>query len=578
MALCAAMLTLPYRVGSNDLWIQIATGRYILQHGIPWTDPFSFTAGDHRYIEHEWVTTVLFALVWQAGGVAGLMVLKGLLVGATYALTLRTAQALGASLGGMTCTFPALVFVFTSRVTERPHIVSSLGLALYTYLLCRVRAGHLHARWLWVIPLVHLVWSNMHAGHVQGLALLALVGLGDVVQWRVTRGRWGAPWPRLGLQILLLVPVCLVASLLNPYGVALLAYPVREAALEQALGWNTEWLPLWRTWGGQFAVGVYLAGLLLLGWRLGQAIRTHQPVDYPLMGLVLANVGLAFRYSRAMPDSAMLVVLLLTTLPTRSAWHLQRPWALRVGVGLTLALTSYVVVYGYPCCVRPPALAQIGGTRTGVPPLPLVGHRPLGFGILGVNLPLCAVAFLAQHGLTGRAFVPMGGAEWLVFQVWPRFRVSNDSRLHLYGPELLTATAEAVAEPAALAAYLQRWRPTLLLVQHFRLSLPVYHYLVEQGWMWVFMDDKWAILVPPQRWAAALIQATGYTTILPWRNLPVVPANAETVVHEADQALAACPDGATFAWAYKAQALRLLGRHEEAFMASLNVPKYLVIK
>jgi hypothetical protein len=92
------------------------------------------------------------------------------------------------------------------------------------------------------------------------------------------------------------------------------------------------------------------------------------------------------------------------------------------------------------------------------------------------------------------------------------------------------------------------------------------------------MDDRFAILVPPLPTYMSLIQDTGYTAILPWKNLPVYPGNAVAVLHEADRALTTCPDGASFAWAYKAQALRLLGRQEESFLASLNIPKQLVIK
>jgi hypothetical protein len=157
---------------------------------------------------------------------------------------------------------------------------------------------------------------------------------------------------------------------------------------------------------------------------------------------------------------------------------------LRLGIGLVLTVTLYVVLYGYPYAWRPPPLVPLSGTRTPAPPATLATHQRFGVGIDTTHQPRCAVEFLAQHGLTGRAFVPAGGAEWLVFRLWPRLRVSNDSRLHVYGPELLTFIRQARTDPAAMAAYLQRWHPNVLLIWHLSLSLPVYKHLMwDLGWM-----------------------------------------------------------------------------------------------
>jgi hypothetical protein len=68
-----------------------------------------------------------------------------------------------------------------------------------------------------------------------------------------------------------------------------------------------------------------------------------------------------------------------------------------------------------------------------------------------------------------------------------------------------------------------------------------------------------------------------YRLIRPWENAPVTPATAQQVLEEANRALHHCPDQATFAWAYKAEALRLLGRHAESFEARLLIPDKLPI-
>src|ERR1043165_573249 len=56
--------TVPWRVGVPDTYIQMKTGQYILEQGIPHRDPFSFMspAAGHGYVEHEWLACILFYL------------------------------------------------------------------------------------------------------------------------------------------------------------------------------------------------------------------------------------------------------------------------------------------------------------------------------------------------------------------------------------------------------------------------------------------------------------------------------------------------------------------------------------
>ena len=125
--------------------------------------------------------------------------------------------------------------------------------------------------------------------------------------------------------------------------------------------------------------------------------------------------------------------------------------------------------------------------------------------------------------------------------------------------------------------FLARFPTDFIMLRHRGLAAGVYQRLVHRlGWVFVFESDQVFVLASPQQ--PALIAAEGYRHILPWRYLPVTPTNAPAVLREADRALQACPAGARFAWAYRAEALRLLGRHEEAETARRKVPQQLWIE
>src|SRR5262245_2930042 len=69
-----------------DMWWHLRTGEYILQHGIPREDVFSFTVPDHEWITHEWLSQVFMWLVYQVGGFPGLIVTFAAFVAATFGL------------------------------------------------------------------------------------------------------------------------------------------------------------------------------------------------------------------------------------------------------------------------------------------------------------------------------------------------------------------------------------------------------------------------------------------------------------------------------------------------------------
>src|SRR5262245_22354941 len=75
-----------FKMSNNDIWIHLKTGENILKTWhVPQKDPYSFTASDHDYVAHEWLSGVLFYLVYAASGVNGLIFFKSGIIFATCA-------------------------------------------------------------------------------------------------------------------------------------------------------------------------------------------------------------------------------------------------------------------------------------------------------------------------------------------------------------------------------------------------------------------------------------------------------------------------------------------------------------
>ncbi|HXK25722.1 MAG TPA: hypothetical protein VMS55_23835 [Myxococcota bacterium] len=197
-----------------DVGIHLAGGRWIAEHhAVPVLDPFTYTVSDHAYVAYHWLFQLVLHGCERAAGVVGLASLRLALLLATGGLLVATLRARGSSAAaGALFGFAALV-ASEWRFTLRPELVSLLLAAVMLFVLERRPRGG----WIWLLPLLQIVWANTHV-HVLGLAILAAYALEDVLRARTLRT------PLVGIALL-----SALAAFVNPYGATGFLYPLRLA-------------------------------------------------------------------------------------------------------------------------------------------------------------------------------------------------------------------------------------------------------------------------------------------------------------------------------------------------------------
>src|SRR3954447_3092928 len=63
------------RLSDNSFFTHLATGRWILDHGIPRRDFYSFTAPGSKWVVQSWLAEVLYAQLDRSFGAFGIRVL-----------------------------------------------------------------------------------------------------------------------------------------------------------------------------------------------------------------------------------------------------------------------------------------------------------------------------------------------------------------------------------------------------------------------------------------------------------------------------------------------------------------------
>src|SRR5713226_3380496 len=165
------------KLSDNSFFWHLRTGEYILDHGIPHHDPFSYTAPGTRWVAQSWLAEVLDGAVYRTFGATGVRLLVGLVgvcIGVlAYRLALHLVRDRVVACG---LTIAALAGVYTVW-SERPLL---LGVAFLLVLVWAVEVpGSVVGRHAMVaIPVLMWLWANTHGTYQLGFAYLGLHLLG----------------------------------------------------------------------------------------------------------------------------------------------------------------------------------------------------------------------------------------------------------------------------------------------------------------------------------------------------------------------------------------------------------------
>ena len=264
-------------LGDGDTGWHIRTGEWILAHGtVPRQDIFSFTKPGAPFFAWEWLWDVSFAWIHGRWGLAGVVLVSIFVVCATsallYKLVLRVTAREGRANPLVAAALTGLAMAGASmHWLARPHLFTMLLLVVFLTILERVRGAGFPAgsrafrfadpfraarpeepaesrlqperlphneepaesrlqperlphnerhsvKLLWLLPLLTILWTNLHGGFMAGIALVAMYGIGPLLGAFISSdGRERAACVRQAVPYLAAAAACALASLVNPY-------------------------------------------------------------------------------------------------------------------------------------------------------------------------------------------------------------------------------------------------------------------------------------------------------------------------------------------------------------------------
>lgn len=426
-----------------DLWWHLKTGEMILKHGVPHTDPFSYTAAGQPWTAHEWLSEVILRLIFGLGGLPALMLAfayAGLFFGW---LIYRQCQGKPYLAGAL-----AFLAFFASRYLwgARPQIFNILMLAVFMTLIQDVRSGRTDWKRLYALPFLTVLWANLHSGYLLGVAVLAVFLLGDTFQGLVLRDESGTVGRARLKHLVLIIFLCIGGACLNPSGYRLLIYPFET--LQSAMMQSTilEWQ------SPTFHHSNYWPFLCLMG--LGAfAFMTAPPRKNVSEFLLYAGAMAAGLFARRhIPFFAIVAVPVIS----KALWEAQAGISgqgfgkIRGTVEGRFRLVRYVL--------NPLLVALIA---TGI--WTWTGYRlKNNEKAIRKIYPVGAVKFLNKHKV-GSGLRIFNEYLWGGYLIWNDIPVFIDGRADLYGDKFF-------AEYLSIYHSKQSWRDTFSTFYHFRIN------------------------------------------------------------------------------------------------------------
>jgi hypothetical protein len=431
---CGAMGRLLLRDAGTG-W-HIRNGQLMLQtHSITRVDPFSATMNGQTWYAWEWLYDAMIAAIHHALGLNGVVFFTAAVMAVTFVLVFRVAMRRG---GSLPITLFLLVLSLGASAVHflaRPHVLSWLFTVIWFELLdsAAYSAEPGKDRRLFFLPVLMLLWVNLHGGFLFGFALLGMYIIGGGVQYFTCREqreeirRW---LRRLGLVSLL----SLFASFVNPYGYKLHLHIYRYLSDRFLMDHVSEFRS--PDFHG-LAQQSFAAILLITIAALASARRKHQ---LPRLLVILLAAYSGLYASRNLPVSSILLTLIVAPLLSETMANSDEnaaiaPWLRALfsrlqSFGARMEILElhfrghlWVVlafVLGLWACAH--------GGRFGSTQL-------MNAYFDGQRFPIEAAEVIARRDIREPIFCPDVWGGYLIYRLYPQTKVMVDDRHDLYGDQ-----------------------------------------------------------------------------------------------------------------------------------------------
>lgn len=246
-----------------DLWWQIRTGEWILEHHeIPKQDIFSYTFAGKEWINVKWGSEVLFALVTKLSGPESIFIIQAIVSCLLGFFLIKTAE----QKSNLSLSFALILSLVAIeyRIIGRPEMFSHLFVVVFLFFHLRHRKEPSNKIFC-LIPL-QILWTNLHEAYGTGIVITGIFLVGAWLEYFFLKRKITFNINEIPKAISILLPMQILSLVVNPNGIKLVTQPLAILGQVYENKFTQELFdfrsPSYWTWNVYLAIGALVIGAL----------------------------------------------------------------------------------------------------------------------------------------------------------------------------------------------------------------------------------------------------------------------------------------------------------------------------
>lgn len=554
------------KISDTDAWMHLTLGRMEWLYRSASIPEFAYASFGKTYYNYSWLFSLLYYLMYRALGLYGVTLLKAATVLAVFSILLKDSLRPYRNAVVSVAVLTAVVMMSRDRFVERPDSVLMLFLAFSAFSLnAYVRDNK---KYLYLLPVMHIVWANMHSSVVVMVVPFLAYLAGGVAQ-RLFGGRLGIADVAPTFRQLGVIAVV--------FGLSAAATLIKPDMFSHSTGSTLS----------QFTAG---AGVLSSGWWKQEIVELMPPkwpfVKWPFV--MTPVVILSFLLNRKRFSFADLLIIAPFGVLQFTAIRFIFLFGIVAGPVLARNLSAFAAARSWErfCSSRAVVAAVVlcvtAYTGLAVAQVPPFRDRmqEFGFGINYANVPEGTLRYMDSRDITGRVFNWFDWGGYISWRDFPKRTVFVDPRGQLTR-DLLEQLKLAESRDYVLDGLEAKYGFGSCLVRYplpspdgdeLIRARPGYDLaLSHPGWALVYWDDKSLLYLKKGGRYDAVIRRDEYRFIKPADGLLGVslqmsdPNYAQNVLPELQRNIR--ETGSSRAYTLMGGVLTSLTRYEEAAAA-----------
>lgn len=449
-----------------DLWARLIAGMGFVDGGHVLTSDFLSYTPVHTWWDHEWGAGVVFYFFLKHFGAYSLIILQALMTFGIFFTASRVVKLRNPNISSYNILYYFFALMAVMENFNHPircHMFSFLFFTTFILILEKVRRGH--DKLLLIIPLLIVLWNNIHGGVVSGLGLLAMYGVGEFLNKKSSL--------KYFVTLLISTPLLLI----NPWGISYVKFLLMANTMKRP--YIIEWWGLFSKFYLLKQIKFKLFMFVMIITELIYSIKLikneklknwYSNIDKVKYIILLSTLYLAISHVKLLPFFAISALCFVYEDFYKLVENIKLPhWKDRAVYIMLLFLSIFT----------------LSAKNFSIP--------------VGMDIyPVKEIEFIKQNNIEGNLLINFGYGSYAAYKLYPQNKIYMDGRYEeVYYDYMVPMLKEFMLAYPHWKELITHFRPDVMVLEK---KYPIYNTIKnEKQWVAIYEGNVFGVFVPIEK-------------------------------------------------------------------------------